>query len=72
MMPNLKGTSKKLAIVTNAKIMIKSPLKPLVGKTLAPSMGKKHIAKTMIVKATRGANLKMVFLASRGVDVFFC
>ena len=59
--------SKKLATVANAKIMIKSPLKPLADKTLAPSMGIKHNAKTIIVKATRGANLKIVFLAALGV-----
>ena len=58
--------SKKLATVANAKITIKSPLKPEVEKTLVPSTGRKQKAKTIIVKATRGANLKIVFLASLG------
>jgi hypothetical protein len=58
--------NRKLAIVENVKITIKSPLNPIVESTLAPSIGKKHIAKTIIVKAIRGANLKTIFLASLG------
>jgi len=58
--------SRKLEIVEKVKMTIKSPLKPVVERTLAPSMGKKHNAKTMMEKAIMGANLKTVRLASFG------
>ena len=63
--------NKKFATVAKAKIIIKSPLNPPIEpstvRTLAPSIGRKHNAKIIIVNATRGANLKIVFLASLGV-----
>ena len=62
--------NRKLATVTNAKITIKSPLNPLADNTLEPSTGKKQKAKTIIVNAIRGANLKTIFFASLGSFVF--
>jgi hypothetical protein len=58
--------NRKFAIVAKTNITIKSPLKPPDDKTLAPSIGKKHIANTMMLNATSGANLKTAFFTPLG------
>ena len=62
---------RKFAIVTNAKMTIKSPLKPPLGMTLEPSIGKKQMAKTIIVKAMIGAKVKTVFFSFSWRNFFF-
>ena len=53
-------------MVAKTKIIIKSPANPPDERTLAPSIGKKHRAKIMILNAKSGAYLKTIFLAPRG------